>query len=160
MFMANNEEIAMKNREAASIIHPAAICSSIATVSIAQGAWFGFATAFLTPIIVWMIVSVGSLFGKKYEESALWSVFGVTLAAASGIVLANTFFGLFRLQGSLVDAGITLFLTEALGWGACKVFREGHDMIKAGEDEKRRANANRERDLSIQPEGTHLNIGH
>jgi hypothetical protein len=55
----NSTEIATENKEAASIIHRAAIGSSIAAAAFAQNAWFGFATALLTPITVWMIVSIG-----------------------------------------------------------------------------------------------------
>jgi uncharacterized protein (DUF697 family) len=77
--MANDNEIEVINKEAAWIVHRAAIASAIAAAAFAQSAWFGFATALLTPITVWMIVSIGSLFGKKYEESALW-VFSALLS--------------------------------------------------------------------------------
>ncbi len=148
--MANDNEIEVINKEAAWIVHRAAIASAIAAAAFAQSAWFGFATALLTPITVWMIVSIGSLFGKKYEEPALWGVFGVTLGAAGVIVLANAFFGLFPLAGNLVNAGITLGVTETLGWVAYRTFRGGKHVIKAGEDRTFQTSPRRGKGLLIQ----------
>jgi uncharacterized protein (DUF697 family) len=134
--MTTDNEIKARKSEAAWIVHWAAVATAIAAAAFAQSAWFGFATAFLTPITVWMIVSIGTLFGKKYEESALWSVFGVAFAAAGAIVLARTFFGLFPLGGNLANAGIAVCLTEALGWGAYTIFRGEKHLPKAEEERK------------------------
>jgi uncharacterized protein (DUF697 family) len=147
--MDTDNEIKARNKEAAWIVHWAAIATAIAAAAFAQSAWFGFATAFLTPITVWMIISIGSLFGKKYEESALWSVFGVACGAAGAIVLARAFFGLFPLAEDLANAGIAVCVTEALGWGAYTVFRGEKHVPKAEEERKSQPSPPRARARSV-----------
>jgi uncharacterized protein (DUF697 family) len=124
-----------KIERAAIIIHGSAVASAIAAGAFAQGAWFGADTFLLTPITVWMIISIGLLFGKKYEESALWSVFGVALGAAAGVGLAKALLGLFPGLGNIANAGITFSLTEAIGWGSYKVFEDGKDITKLTKEE-------------------------
>lgn len=154
--MTTDNEIKARNREAAWIVHWAAIATAIAAAAFAQSAWFGFATAFLTPITVWMILSIGSLFGKKYEESALWSVFGVACGAAGAIVLARTFFGLFSLAGNLANAGIAVCVTEALGWGAYTIFRGEKHAAKAEEERKSQPSPRRAKVRSVHGERVSL----
>ena len=154
--MAIDKEIKVRIREAAWIVHWAAIATAIAAAAFAQSAWFGFATAFLTPITVWMIVSVGSLFGKKYEESALWSVFGVACGTAGAIVLARTFFGLFPLAGNLANAGIAVCVTEALGWGAYAIFRGEKHVPKAEEEPESQPSPRRAKAPSVHGERVSL----
>jgi uncharacterized protein (DUF697 family) len=148
--MTTDNEIKAKNSEAAWIVHWAAIATAIAAAAFAQSAWFGFATVFLTPITVWMIISIGTLFGKKYEESALWSVFGFACGAAGAIVLARAFFGLFPLGGNLANAGIAVCVTEALGWGAYTIFRGEQHAPKAEEERKSQPSPRRARVRSVQ----------
>jgi uncharacterized protein (DUF697 family) len=154
--MTTDNEIKARNDEAAWIVHWTAVTTAIAAAAFAQTAWFGFATAFLTPMTVWMIVSIGSLFGKKYEESALWSVLGIACGAAGAIVLARTFFGLFPLAGNLANAGIAVCVMEALGWGAYTIFRGEKHQPVAEEERKSQPSPRRVKARSIHREQVSL----
>ncbi len=85
-------------------------------------------TVALTATTIAMTVSLGNLFGKKFEEGALWAFGAVVSGMLFGVGLAKGFASLIPGAGSAINATITFTLHEAIGWGLFLLFERGGDL--------------------------------
>ncbi len=124
-----------KLKKAHIIIHTSAVASAGFALALAQGALFGADTPFLTVITIGMIVALGALFNKSIKRTTALAFLGTWFGSIAGVQLAKAVLGFLPLLGNVANAGITLTLTETIGWTVYLILNEGENLENLSDDE-------------------------
>jgi uncharacterized protein (DUF697 family) len=140
--MSNYEENQDLTFRANIIIHGFAVaaagCSALTATVPFLGPLMGD-TIGLTAITVAMTMSLANLFGKTFEKGALMSLSSVLIGMFLGVNLLKGVTSFIPGAGSLANAGITLALHEAIGWGLFLILERGGDPTKMSKKELKEA---------------------
>jgi uncharacterized protein (DUF697 family) len=87
-------------------------------------------TVVLTGLTVGMVAAIGNKFGQTFETGAVVGLVGQILGMTFGTSLLQTALSLIPGVGAVSNATITFGVTEAIGWGAYLIFRDGKDVTQ------------------------------
>ena len=112
-----------KNKKVHGIIHGAASSAAAAGAGLAQIP--GSDNAVITPIQLAMITAIGEVHGVAVTKPM---ALGALSAASAGVVgrsLSQFLVGWIPAYGNAVNATTAFAITQAIGWAADAMFREG-----------------------------------
>ena len=103
-----------------AIIHSAAaVCAAIGA-GMAQVP--GSDSAFIMPIQVGMIISIGAVFGMELEESTAKATLATATATMVGRGISQALLGWIPGYGNVLNASTAFAVTESIGWAIANDF--------------------------------------
>jgi len=122
-----------ERRKCGSIIHLASIAAGLVGSGMAQ---IPLSDAVLiAPIQIKMLVALGTVFGVELTESAAKGLFASLSASCIGRATSQLLVGWIPVIGNLINAGMAVGITEAMGWLAVKFFQTECNKNSCGETE-------------------------
>lgn len=103
-----------------AIIHTAS--ASAATVGAGLAQLPGSDNAIIVPIQITMIISLGSVFGKRLSKSAAAASLATATATVAGRAISQFFLGWIPVLGNAINATTAAGITETIGWAIASDF--------------------------------------
>ena len=116
--MATEEQL----KKAHLIIHGAAASATAASAAMAQGSIIALDTPVLMSIHAGMAVSLGELFDQNVSNQTAMAILGAAAGVGVGVYGVKAILGLLPGIGTIANATISGFYTEALGWWCFSYF--------------------------------------
>lgn len=114
--------------QASEIIRNSATASAIASGALAQLP--SVDDILWLPIVSKMVISLGELFGKHYEQDQISSIIKVILPASGGLFLATPILKFLPLVGNIINAAAMIAPVQAIGWGAYHALEDGKELTE------------------------------
>lgn len=124
--MSFAEEVKMTPEQKAkchAIIHAATVASGGASFFTAQIPLAD--SALIVPAQMTMVVGLAGVFGYKLSEGVEEAILGPIIAKEVGVKVSSSLLGVIPIAGNITNAGISVAVTETLGWLIAQKFCEG-----------------------------------